>query len=171
MALAGSERRVGELDRDGAGAVDREVPAGGVAQVGFAVAVLAGGDGADPGVHAVRVGEQQQALPQHRSGERLAGPDGRELAEHPGPQCGFGDHVDQRDLAPAVADRFLQAPQVPRFGLRAEGCELQAPLLRLVIRSQSRSGSASFSAASWRRISSLSVAVNAAGSSGLWSLS
>jgi hypothetical protein len=28
MGLAGGERRVGELDRDRAGAVDREVPAG-----------------------------------------------------------------------------------------------------------------------------------------------
>jgi hypothetical protein len=37
MGLAGGERRVGELDRDRAGAVDREVPAGGVAQVGFAL--------------------------------------------------------------------------------------------------------------------------------------
>jgi len=54
-------------------AVDREVPARGVAQVGLGVAVVAGGDGADPGVRAVGVGQQQQALPEHRSREGLAG--------------------------------------------------------------------------------------------------
>jgi hypothetical protein len=42
LALASRERRVGELDRDGASAVDREVPPGGVAQVSLAVAVVAG---------------------------------------------------------------------------------------------------------------------------------
>jgi len=147
------------------------MPAGGVAQVGFAVGVVAGGDGADPGVRAVRVGEQQEALPEHRAGERLARPDGRELAEHPGPQGGFGDHVDERDLAPAVADRFLEAPQVPRLGLRVQRRELDRAALAVRDRQPVQAGSASLRAASSVRISCRSWAVNAAGSSGLWSLS
>jgi hypothetical protein len=127
--VAGGERRVGELDRDSAGAVDREVPAGGVAQIGFAVAVVAGSDGADPGVRAVGIGQQQQAFPEHRPGERLAGADGGELAEHPGPQRRFGDHVDQRHLPPALPDRFLQAPQVARLELRIQGREFDRTAL------------------------------------------
>ena len=55
-----------------AGAVDREVAPGGVAQVGFCVAVVAGGDGADAGVRAVGVGDEQQALPQHGALQRFA---------------------------------------------------------------------------------------------------
>jgi hypothetical protein len=70
--VAGSERGVGELDGGQAGAVDREVPTRGVAQVGFCVAVVAGGDGADAGVRAVGVGDQQQALPQDRALQRFA---------------------------------------------------------------------------------------------------
>ncbi len=127
--VAGGERRVGELDGDGAGAVDGEVPAGGVAQVGFAVAVVAGSDGADPGVRAVRVEQQQEAFPEHRAGERLARADGGELAQHPGPQRRFGDHVDQRHLPPALPDRFLQAPQVPRLELRTQGREFDRAAL------------------------------------------
>ena len=68
LALAGRERRIGELDRDGASAVDRE----GVAQVSLAVAVVAGGGGADAGVGAVCVGDEQQALPEHGALERFA---------------------------------------------------------------------------------------------------
>jgi hypothetical protein len=51
------------------------------------------------------------------------------MAEHPGPQGGFGDHVDQRHLPPAVADGLLQAPQVPRLGLRIQGRELDRAAL------------------------------------------
>ncbi len=71
LALARGERRIGELDRDGTG-TDREVPPRGVAQVSLAVTVVAGGGGADPGVGAVCVGDEQQALPEHGALERFA---------------------------------------------------------------------------------------------------
>jgi hypothetical protein len=72
LGLPRRERRIGELDRDGASAVDREVPPRGVAQVSLAVAVVAAGGGADTGVGAVCIGDQQQALPEHRARERFA---------------------------------------------------------------------------------------------------
>ncbi len=51
------------------------------------------------------------------------------MAEHPGPERRFGDHVDQRHLPPASLYGFLEAAQVPRLGLRVQRREFDRAAL------------------------------------------
>ena len=127
--LAGGEGGVGQLDGGGPGAVEGEVPAGDVADVALAVAVVALGHGADAGVGPVGVGDEQQALPQGVTLDRLPGADRGELGQHPGAQRRLLEHVDQGHRSPAGLDRLLEPAQVGRLGLRLQRAQLDGPAL------------------------------------------
>jgi hypothetical protein len=75
VGAAGGEGGVRYLDGDGAGCLGGQVAAAHVAQFVLGVAVAAGGHGLDPGVRAVGVDDQEQALGQDLCREGAAAGD------------------------------------------------------------------------------------------------
>jgi hypothetical protein len=78
--------------------------------------VICGGYRPDAGVRPVGVDGQQEPLEQGGGGELAAVADRGEGVQAAGAQRGLGQHVQQRDSAPAVPDRGLEPPQVARLG-------------------------------------------------------
>jgi hypothetical protein len=89
-----------------------EVPPGGVAQLVLAVGMIAGRDGPQAAVGAVRVGDQQQPLDQDVLGQAAACPDTGQRAQRAGTQRRFLEHLDQRDGPPPRDARPFQLSQV-----------------------------------------------------------
>jgi hypothetical protein len=166
-AVCARRRDLGAFEAGGG-----QVAAGGVAQFLLAVPVGAGGDGADSGVRAVRVRDQQQAFQQLGFVDGLAGADWGEGLEHGGAQGGFLEDVDQGNGAPLLLDRLLELAQVLRLRLRLGLGELDgAAALAAPMVTQGSLGMAVSRAPSSARISAFSWAVNAFASRGLLSFS
>ncbi|GAA2355241.1 hypothetical protein GCM10010376_92710 [Streptomyces violaceusniger] len=169
---AGREGGVRDLHPGGLEADGGQVAAGGVAELFLTVPVLARRDRADPGVRAVRVGDQEQAFQELRLVDRLAGAHGGEGLEHPGAQGGFLEDVDEGDGAPLLADRLLELARVLGLLLRLGVGELDRPIAVLAADGDPRQhGSLVSRAPSSARISAFSWAVKSLPSRGLFSFS
>ncbi len=123
VCLAGGEGGVGDPGRGSPAGVEVHVAAAGIAQVVLAVAVLALGDPAQPGVGAIGVDGQEEPLLKNVAVEDLTGADGGELGGEADAQVRLFEDVEKMDDAPPACHLGLEAPQVLRLGGGVEGGE------------------------------------------------
>lgn len=114
-AVAGGEGGVGDHPGYLAGTGNGQETAAGIAEIVFGVGVLAGGDRPNPRAGPIGVDNQQRAF-EHLTGVQVDPDPGRDQGvQAAGAQRGLGEHVQQRDHAPAGADRGFEPAKVTRL--------------------------------------------------------
>jgi hypothetical protein len=139
-----------------------QVAASRVADLVLAVPVRPAGHGPDPGVGAVGIDGQQQALRQHAFREVAAVGNRRDRAQAAGAQHRLLEDVDQGNHAPEGLDLVLSLRRLRGSATGGNGASLTGPWRRSAISNQLHSGSAACRASNSPRICSRSSSMNSA---------